>query len=532
MPFISLNAGRELTEFYTPDENLPDPTFGETFAAGVGSVFDEESSISHKLNREAWLRRRDYVEAKIDAGEIDPDKYQNWTIGSAYNYDKLAADLQDPNIKTDAELKEQRNEELRKRRLYSTDILERGNGAAGFLGKGAGYMTDPISIGTMPIATISTAARGLSILGRSLLVARNAALIEGATEIGIQAFVYNHKNDISSPYNFKDALVNISMAAGGGAVIGGASQGISGYLRKAIDLGKQAQLDKDGKAALVMLERFADSLPEREKLHPSIPAAQERMLADEAADILKENKIAAVDLGKSIKEIEQTGETYAKFISKRGGLNRAAFKAEGIDPEVFKGKHRPASQRLFPRDGGLTPDALSEQLNELDGGTRTANDMVDLVDDITSGRDRLVNADARAELRAYKSQLERLESLYTVEDAGVFYKEASMNDLEFESRYIESVEEARREINGGKSFVDEPDFPREKAPKAETGNRQRAILADQGLADEYDDAMKAFDSIDSPKAFIDEEMIDPSVMLKDIDDELAGLESVLVCAYG
>jgi len=103
---------------------------------------------------------------------------------------------------------------------------------AQFLGMANAFMLDPISIATMPIAMPATTAKSLSIAGRALLTARNAAVIETATELAIQPFVYEHKQDIESPYTYKDALVNIAGAAIGAGVLGGIGGGVSGYLRK------------------------------------------------------------------------------------------------------------------------------------------------------------------------------------------------------------------------------------------------------------------------------------------------------------
>jgi len=230
MPFINSTNKRAVLQEAIPDENVQAAGFGETFAAALGSTIDEDLSISFTLNREGWENRRRLIEQKIDDDQLDRNRYLD-RMGR-FDYNRAAIDLNDPEIKTDKVLTEERNAMLANRRAYTQDVLERGNGMAQFLGMANAYMLDPISIATMPIALPATGAKSLSIAGRALLTARNAAAIETATELAIQPLVYQHKQDIDSPYTYRDALENIAGAAIGASVLGGAAGGVSGYLRK------------------------------------------------------------------------------------------------------------------------------------------------------------------------------------------------------------------------------------------------------------------------------------------------------------
>ena len=145
---------------------------------------------------------------KINEDALNRDDYLD-QLGR-FDWNRAATDLNDPFIKTDQVLEQERREMLSARRKYAEDVIARGNGMAQFLGMANAFMLDPISIATMPIAFPATTAKSLSIAGRALLTARNAAVIETATELAIQPFVYEHKQDIESPYTYKDAFQLIS----------------------------------------------------------------------------------------------------------------------------------------------------------------------------------------------------------------------------------------------------------------------------------------------------------------------------------
>lgn len=230
MPFISSKDQRQATsqvDFQT--EYTPESEFGEVFAASVGQVFDEELSISSALNKEGYRDRRRAAEELIDSGALDKDKYFiKSRRGTKFDYNKASLDFEQ--IKSDDALKEERNAELASRRSYAQDVISRGSGFAQFLGAASAYMLDPVSVATMPIGYATGAAKGLSAIGRSAI---KAGAVEMAAEVGIQAFVYDHKHDIDSPYDWKDAITNIATAATAGALLSGGAVGIREYISHA-----------------------------------------------------------------------------------------------------------------------------------------------------------------------------------------------------------------------------------------------------------------------------------------------------------
>lgn len=262
MPFINSESTGEIVERFAPYEDRGDIDFGEAFDASVGLAFDEGLSVSHMLNREGWDTRRAMIEEKIKAGEIDNvDKYRT-ANGRNRNldYNRIAEDLQDPNIKTDAQLNQERNEFLAMKRGYAQDVIERGSGAAQFLGSLNAYALDPINVLTLGYAAPATAARATSIVGRAALAAKDAALISAAAELGIQGLVYQHRQTIQSPYSAGDALAAVGFAATGAAALGGVAGGLGAYFAKVRGVADQLPDSVELQAAKRSLERMEETL--------------------------------------------------------------------------------------------------------------------------------------------------------------------------------------------------------------------------------------------------------------------------------
>jgi len=217
------------------EEFAPKSSFGDVYATSIGQTFDEELSISSKLNREGWSDRKRIVEGLIDSGALDKSKYSRSSLPTpsslgglhSAQFDYEAASLDFEEIKDHKTLSEERNQLLKMRRDYANDVFERGSGTARFLGAATAFMLDPISIATMPIGYSVGAAKGLRAVGKAAL---KIGATEMAVETGIQAFVFDHKEEIDSPYGYQDAITNIGTAALGSALLGGTAMGIKEYI--------------------------------------------------------------------------------------------------------------------------------------------------------------------------------------------------------------------------------------------------------------------------------------------------------------
>ena len=149
MPFVNESSERELNANAPRHEPVESSNFGDVFGASVGQVFDEELSVSSLLNREGFSQREQAVKESADAGDINLNDYSKRGI---IDYNRIASDHADLNIKTNEQLHQERNDLLAQRRNYAEDVIERGSGTAQFLGAATGYMLDPVNVLSMGIA--------------------------------------------------------------------------------------------------------------------------------------------------------------------------------------------------------------------------------------------------------------------------------------------------------------------------------------------------------------------------------------------
>jgi hypothetical protein len=531
MPFINETDKRTVFQEAMPDQNIPSPGFGETFAASVGLTIDENLSISQSLNREGWQNRQELIRKKIDEDSLNRDDYMDRR--GRFDYNRAATDLNDPTIKSDQVLEQERREMLGRRRKYAEDVIERGNGIAQFLGMATAYMLDPISIATMPIAMPATAAKSLSIAGRALLTARNAAVIETATELAIQPFVYEHKQDIESPYTYKDALVNIAGAAIGASALGGVAGGVSGYLRKVRgEVEAKGVITPEVESALENLARMQESIDygrANRETYDIAMADYDKLLQGGYDSYSKAAKNTVIELEKNIKAAQGEGQTIKQFIQEKGGLRRDIMEAEGVDPASFKAQ---GAKPLFRKTGGRTPDEIAEGLNEVNfrGGRVTGNDVVDLV---SNDLGKFVNEEITAKVDFYQRQIDDLTARGDEDYLESVYKGARESDIQDDIDYLEALEVERELVKRPQVTPEQyatPDRP--KASKASTSQREDFILDETGMADDFNADMQRFNELENPRIIQDDEIVNAGEFMKSIDDELEGIDSVLTCAYG
>ena len=231
MNLLSERDARSEVETLSLSKSGPDPSREETFDAAFGFAQDEMLSISGFLNNQGfWDRSNQINQMKADGFDFTPYTNERGQI----DYNNLAANT--GLIKTDGELRTERNEILGERRAYNQDIMDRGPASSQFLGMaGAMLFNDPINLATLPIG-FGTAAKGLSLLGHTLRGARNTAAVAVASELAIQPLVFTHKHDINSPYEVEDAVKVIAFTAATAGVLGGTIGGIGGYFTRAAEV--------------------------------------------------------------------------------------------------------------------------------------------------------------------------------------------------------------------------------------------------------------------------------------------------------
>ena len=536
MPFINETDRRTAFQESMPDMNIAAPGFGETFAAAVGTTIDENLSISQSLNREGWQNRQELIKQRIDEDVLNRDDYMDRR--GRFDYNRAATDLNDPSIKTDQVLEQERREMLAGRRKYADDVIARGNGMAQFLGMANAYMLDPISIATMPIALPATTAKSLSIAGRALLTARNAAVIEGATELAIQPFVYEHKQDIESPYTYKDALVNIAGAALGASVLGGVAGGVSGYLRsvrKAVADG--GVITPEVESALENIARMEDTLsniPEGD-MSTAISKAQANEMGLIEAELVESVRRAKSDLKKAaIAETDELALIKSELeVSAAEKISRGDVK--GIKKEIHE-----LDYSISKLDEKHDYKALAR---EKLGKKAKIKEVLSLAKDIKAKdatgiefrRDYLrAQLESQTTAKAAQADLSRMRQGKTPERfISRINKAKSKAAVDVEIDFLETMEVKREMYRRPTTEPSHYERPQQTPPKkAKTAEREAAILADSGDADNFHRDMQRFSEIDEPVFYRDGDFVDGSEAMKALDDELEGIDSVLTCAYG
>lgn len=500
MPFVSQTGKREMLQRSQEYVDLPESSFGETFGASLGLVIDEEMSTSRMLNREGWDERKSTITKLIDSGEIDSEPYLSKR--GIFNYSKAARDLNRPDVKTDKQLREERNLLLAQRRTYAEEVISRGSGLAQFLGAATGFILDPISVITMGVSTAAVGAKSLSVLGTAMVTARNTAVLEAGVELAIQPLVYDYKSEIGAPYSEIDAISNIAMAATGAAAIGGITGSISGYLAKVKRKAAALPQTNDIKSALENVDRLSETLkhsPDKtiegqaeflQELHRKKKIADEPSIRKEdydEPDIIDAGKVARV-ADKPVKAAPQ------EFHPAVEGMAREL--TEGGDISLVKDTH-----------GVVT------------GRTKSINP--EWYQDLSVQR-----VDGKGELNTKPPVKEVKEAV----EAFVSGKEASPK----QKRILEALDDVARadEIESNKRFAKLQEGEAVEAGESFVGSRQSELLSDQGLLEEYDKALLDYSRLDNPILPDGEDLIDADAFMKEIDDEIAGLDAIVVCANG
>jgi hypothetical protein len=542
MPFISQKDNRQRMQTYTPAEYIEVPEFSEVFNASVGLAIDEGLSISGYLNNELYRERNQKINTLREEG-FDVKKYRDRK--GRMDYDRLSRDTDDF-IQTDAVLREKRNEKLRQRREYAEDVIERGSGYAQFFGMATGFMLDPINIATLPIATAGVSAKGLGVLASAMNVAGREAALATSAELAIQPLVYNHKLDIESPYSVEEALMAIGGAAVGGALLGGAAGGLAGYLRKVSRKSRETlepAINSTEEMAITTLERVAEDIDAIKEStiysdmandYAEISASYDKYVDDITPPLVESRDKLIRNVQKEIDTLEKQPK-FGRKISEYGGLNQEAwFKESGLNKKEF-GSLKGGFGKPFWRTGnaGLTPDQLAERLVE-DGfiSGYDQREAISFVDDLLRMGDRIADPDAELRLLQLNESFDAL-SKTSDQDLKTFYEEAVAMDMENDIQILREYEAKRARFNEPSRVMENYFDPQpQKAASATVTERERDILERNGLAEDYDAAVQAFRNIDDPQLFVDGEFINANDFMKQIDDEIEGINSVLECTLG
>ena len=573
----------------------PNPTFGETMGAAFSFTRDEGLSTSSFMNNEGYAIRREQMNKLKEEG-FDVSKYIDDT--GAVNYDNLSAAT--GLVKSDLQIFTERNELLEKRRNESEDVMARGSGFAQFLGMTSGYMTDPVNVASLPFGGVGTAVKGMSVLSRALIGARNASAVAIASEAAIQPLVYKHKHDIGSPYEVSDAIQAIAFTAIGAGVLGGAAGGISGYLAKTAESTAPVFAPVFPQAPLAYKSPMIAGRPAGAQTFENIGKFKEELITEAKAKLIgpagqkltrgEEKKLRGelsnleFDLAKAkkpptkIKARKDEPARVAKQKVLQGEVKRLeeniARTQKLLDDSQATREYNKAIIRL--EEGKLTPE-LQQQLDDyinipstpetqavfvlakmaesmrLRKGFRASELALEsyskysakLINSLDEAKDVAVKAIDDEIAKTDVTNTAKIDDLNNVRNRLTDQSAIDRDGLDsiFEDLFQKNIDRDVAMLRADEAFRVQMDAPtlsyndyigpaRPKAAKASTTPMQRQDLSDKGLDEAYDSDMALFNQLETKMAIVDGELVDAAPIMKELNDELEGLDSVMRCAIG
>jgi hypothetical protein len=595
MPLLSNKDYRNLMNQTGAMDFSPSSTFGETMGAAFRFTRDEGLSTSSFMNNEGYAIRREQMKKLKEEG-FDVSKYIDDT--GAVNYDNLSSAT--GLVKSNLEIFTERNELLEKRRNESEDVMARGSGFAQFLGMTGGYMTDPVNVASLPFGGVGTAVKGMSVLSRALIGARNASAVAIASEAAIQPLVYKHKHDIGSPYEVSDAIQAIAFTAIGAGVLGGAAGGISGYLAKTAEstapvfapVFPQAPLAYKspmiagrpaGAQTFENITKFKEELVSEAKAKLIGPAGQ-KLTRGEEKKLRGELRSLEFDLAKAkkpptkIKALKDEPARVAKQKVQRAEVKRLedniARTQKLLDDSQATREYNKAIIRL--EEGKLTPE-LQQQLDDyinipstpetqavfvlakmaesmrlrkgfraselaLESYSKYSNKLINSLDEakdvaVKAIDDEIAKTDVTntAKIDDLNNVRNRLTDQAVIDRDGLdsIFEDLFQKNIDLDVAMLRADEAFRVQMDAPTlSYNDYIGPARPKAAKASTTPMQRQDLNDKGLDEAYDSDMALFNQLENKLAIVDGELVDAAPIMKELNDELEGLDSVMRCAIG
>lgn len=227
-------------------------------------------------------------------------KYQD-TVAQRKN------ERQESGYRTHDEILEDIRKTLEPARKRYEDVSARATGwgvLGNLVGGFGGAVTDPINIATLAIATPRALYASGTLLQQAVKMAAFTSAVSAGTEAAIQPFVYEFKDEIGSPYTFKDAATNVLYAGVFGGVLGGLIPPV-GYAAKAVTnrlVGEyrakvasgQIKPDGDTQAAADVVEQFEEIIADNplgmtdkgvQAHFEALDTARAQMVAGEPVDV-------------------------------------------------------------------------------------------------------------------------------------------------------------------------------------------------------------------------------------------------------
>jgi len=402
---------------------------------------------------------------------------------------------------------------------------------------------------------------------RAIAFAAGGSAILGGALGGISGYIRKLTEDVSTvanvfpeaPFSFKPTVIkgkaavaptfeNINnykaqlIAEETGKLIGIAGEKITRGVRKTINKEltelqqqlktvKESELlyTKDGKPLKAKSVRHRKQA--RERKEQDIKAIQEK-INNLNKTLEKDRKSSAAEA--SISRLEQgilpesaqkklddfilqktTAETESIYLLARVGENLRAqkgFRAE----EVFLGGIAKVMDDLPKIFDGTEPldikaiglKAVDERLDEMKAANANASNIAKL----ENIRNRILSDEG-----------DGLELLNNVKQ----------ENIELDAAILKENEAFRQQMD---DYTISPDAfvgpPKPPAPRAKTTSLERSALDSDGMGKNFDEDMANYNNLETKYAIVDGQLVDATKVIKELDDDLEGLESIMRCSIG
>jgi hypothetical protein len=524
MGFVSDKYNREYEQLSKPLEEVrEDASWEDGFQASIGFNADENRSYSAFINHNGHEERiRRINELGIDLKPYIEKNLRENGIHRA-NYSEVAKDY--PEIKTDEQIRQERNEMLAKRRAYAKDIMSRSPSSAVIAGDAITMITDPIMWPTLAYSIPVRGVQGLGALAKAAAKgAGKAAAYEGAAEAAVQAMVYSHKMDIGSEYTADDAINSIALAAGIGAgigalvplgakglekIIGDENPSIQDYLQKQLDSVDIEKLDDEGLEAYRDVKRIVELI----QASPAIDLEKTaKNKLDAKAELLGSagNKLSRKQVKDIKKEMAQIDSAIKKETEKIASSEITDL------AETHKAKHtsKRKAKKIAEKEIQLERKAAISQLEEKKAILTKQLESHNLAKEAEAEISRIDQGHTGSKYNIYKTVDE-----VTIQDEISILKEA----------------EAFRE-NYEKNTAYRPEYKQEvveNAPQANIASLEKEVLSRVGIDDSMNIMQSEYDKLDT-RVLLDNEdnMINADDVIEELKNESNSIENVMRCVRG
>lgn len=589
-----LNTRTERESSYTPTITAKDALtqkeqlygFGETYSAKFGLIKDEAWSVSSFFNNEGFYERADQVENIINTGDKDYSQYQK---NGRFDYNKFA--LETGLVKTDEELFNEKVAKLAKLREQRQEIIDRGSYWGDIAGSFAGYASDPLIIGTLPFGMVSGTVKGASILSNMARGFATQATVGLATEVPIQLSVYDYKKQIQSPYSKEEAYTAIASATLFSGLFGGGANGISGYLARRKELAQKAAIEfKTFKP--IFNDEFTPTVrgieSYKQQQLAKAETAEIKALTDLAATRLTPKALRALEAEQKYLINEQRKELGKLPVKKKKTTAEKKKVAE------IKGKYRKKIQAVQKNiDNAKEARAAQTKLENIKQGRVEAVDK-DIQEKLVEFSNQPAKKEHTAiftvehivnqlKLRkGFRAEEVALESYQTALNAGIKsvdgIKQAVIKTIDDKinelgtanPENVKALQEMKGRISNSTNVkkemdlilkdnvmrdldllrtIDKADSPSPKStksikekvnvvhPKAKAGDLEDQYYNDTGTRESYNRDVAMYNTLETKEVVVldadgNPKIVNADEVIKDLDDQLGELDSIMRCSRG